>query len=135
MKRMLTPGRGSNVGGTQLSAKRLCGNKFWKYLVWKYAVQLIPEEDVPEYLAGYTNLVTENHNQTREARTCAACKSNYGTEHHGHSRNECACPLYETTSALKRRERTLRKNQEAGNVGYDIIKSHPPTINSLTNQN
>ena len=36
MKRFSTSGRGSCVGGRTLSTTSFSGNKFWKYLIWKY---------------------------------------------------------------------------------------------------
>jgi hypothetical protein len=90
----LSPGRASIVGGTQLSCTKLTGNKNWKYLVRKYATQLLKEDVVPEYLAGYTALVTKNHNKHHGTQTCSVCFAKYGTKNHGHNRNQGdQCPL------------------------------------------
>jgi hypothetical protein len=120
---MLTPGRGSNVGGRKHRTTRLCGNKYWKYLIWKYAGQLIAEGEVPGYLSAMSELVTKNHNTTRSTRTCGACKIKFKTRNHGHSCNESDCPLYLTQSAKKKRERKARKLVEAYAIGFDIIKT------------
>ena len=118
---MLTSGRGSNVGGTTLSRDKLSGNKFWKYLVWRYGRQLLPTEEVPDYLKEMTrsgNLVTENHvSKNKSSITCGACYKQFGTEHHGHDRRNLNCPAKDgdvdlDAKIVQKRERDDRKVEE-----------------------
>jgi len=90
----MSSGRGSIIGGTQLSCTKLTGNKNWKYLIRKYAMQLIKPDAVPEYLSGCSSLVTENHNKHHGSQTCSVCFEEYGTRNHGHNKNQGdKCPL------------------------------------------
>lgn len=116
MKRMLSCGRGSNVGGTTLSTERLSGNKFWKYLVWKYGSQLLHVDEVPDYMKEVTksgNLVTENHvSKHRDTITCSACHAADGSKHHGHDKQNLKCPQKAHSTdklTIAKRERDERK--------------------------
>jgi hypothetical protein len=114
---MLTPGRGRNVNGKRPSTTVLRGNKYWKYLLWKYVTQLIEADEVPAYLNHATELCTENHNKTRSTRNCGYCKLTYGTEHHGHSQNELECPGYVSKHSEFKRARIVRKTEEREILG------------------
>ena len=117
MKRMLSLGRGSCVGGTTLSTTRLQGNKFWKYLIRKYSMQLLEPDLVPphmETLFRNSELVTENHVSKRDFSeiTCSNCKKAEGSGKHGHNRRMNVCPCKsEGESAPKtlKKERIRRK--------------------------
>jgi hypothetical protein len=126
---MLTPGRGSNVGGNQQSLTTLTGNKFWKYLVWKYVTQLMEPDVVPDYLEAHDELVSSKHNTTRDSRTCSYCESEFGTKNHGHSSNEIACVGYKSNASAAKRQRTERKIKEARALGGNIIKTEKPKLN------
>jgi hypothetical protein len=116
MKRMLTCGRGSNVGGTTLSTRNLSGNKFWKYLIWRFGEQLLPVTEVPDYMKEVTksgNLVTKNHvSRNRKHITCSACHKADGNKNHGHDKNNLNCPQKAECAEekiVKKRERDERK--------------------------
>jgi len=122
---MLTPGRGSNVNGKRPSTSRLSGNKYWKYLIWKYCTQLIEPDEVPDFLKHHTDLCTKNHNTTRDTRTCSACAKKYGTRNHGHSQNELQCPDYVSKHSEFKRRRIVRKQEESLAIGGNMIPSQP----------
>jgi hypothetical protein len=99
-KQWLKRGRGGIVGGKTLDTKSKHGNKFWKYFLRKYSLQLMDPDDAPEWLRDFDccGLVTKNHVSNRSngawaERTCDDCRGIDGSTKHGHSAGQRLCPV------------------------------------------
>lgn len=134
MKRFSTSGRGSCVGGRTLSTTSFSGNKFWKYLIWKYGCQLLERDEIPDHLNELernNDLVTAKHVSKRpfSETTCSNCFKCDGSTKHGHNKNMSICPCYNETAIegdpkpnkLVKKERLKRKAEDRDKL--DILES------------